>query len=193
MERVQRRATEMLRGLEQLSYEDRTGELGLFSLKKIKLWGNLIKAYKYLKSSCYKDGARFCSLLPSDRRRVSGHRLKHRKLHLHMSETFLWGKQSSGMAAQRGCGVSSSGNTQNHNPVEPALGGSASAGGWTRWFQEAPSSPSSSVILWDCEHLGQGNYVLVAPGVAPNAEVVTQICIWWNTCKNLPRGLSIAF
>ena len=74
LEKVQKGATKMIKGLRHLPYEGSLHQLGLFSLEKRRLRGDMIEVYKNIHGVENVNRESFFSL--SQNTRIQGHPMK---------------------------------------------------------------------------------------------------------------------
>ena len=72
----------MIRGLQHLPYEGRLRELGLVSLEKRRLQGDLTAAFQYLKGTYKQEGSQLFTRVDNGTTRGRDFKLKERRFRL---------------------------------------------------------------------------------------------------------------
>ena len=72
LERVQRRETRMVEGLESMPYEERLRKLGMCSLEKRRARSDMIAVFNYIKCRHVEEGANLFNAALETRTRSNG-------------------------------------------------------------------------------------------------------------------------
>ncbi|KAK4815390.1 hypothetical protein QYF61_001378, partial [Mycteria americana] len=89
LEKLQSRATKMMKGLENLPYNKRLKELVLFSWEKRRLRGDLTTVFQYLKGGYKEDGGSLFTSSHMDKTKDNRYKLQWERFHLDIGKKFF--------------------------------------------------------------------------------------------------------